>query len=85
MLNLKVLDLLAFATQAGQDLISRSWFGESDLISWFWQNFVRKGSKAAARAALLQKMAEQEADNGQFDLPEVDFSTEELLIISELR
>jgi len=85
MCNPKILDLLAVAIQSGHDLAGRSWVGESDMIRWYWQSIVRNGAKGAARAVLLQKIGEREADNGQFELPEGDFSTDELSLISESR
>lgn len=83
MRNLKVLDLLASATAAGQSPDAGSWVGESQMIAWYWQHVVRGGSKGAQRDVLLRKLAVANADRGRFETLEAELSADELAIIGE--
>ncbi len=83
--NFKILDLFAIAIQSGHNLEERTWIGESYLIRWYWQNIVRGGTEGAARAVLLQTIAEREAEEGIFEIPEREFSPSELQLVNGLR
>jgi len=85
MCNIKVIDILASAIRIADDIPDRSWTGESDIIKWYWEIIVRKGKYGASRSALLQRIAETEADSGRFELAETELTSNELNLISELR
>jgi hypothetical protein len=85
MCNIKVLDILASAIQIADDIPDRSWVGESDTIKWYWESIVRKGKHGASRSALLQRIAEIEADRGRFELAETELTSSELNLVSNLR
>jgi hypothetical protein len=83
MRNLKVLDLLAYASAAGQSPDAGSWVGESQMIAWYWQHVVRSGSKGTQRDLLLQKFAVANADRGRFETLEAELSSDELAMLDE--
>lgn len=79
--NAKVLDILASTINLGHELVNRTWIGESDIIKWYWKTVVRGGHQGAARSALLIYMAEMEANDGRFEIPETKLSLEQLNIV----
>ena len=84
MRNLKVLDLLASAIKTGCELDVRTYIGESELISWYWQQVVRGVRDGVRRDVLLRKLACNNADTGLFEIPEADLLPEELTLIEGL-
>jgi hypothetical protein len=84
MRNLKILDLLASIVASGAAPVDRGWVGESDLIRWYWENIIRQGSEGASRAALLEHLAIQEADTGDFEATESSLSRDQLATVQTL-
>lgn len=85
LLNPKILDILAVAIHSGQELDDRKWIGEWDVIKWYWRSVVRGTEKGASRSALLQKIAEKEANSGQFAIPEIELSPREQDLLPGMR
>lgn len=83
MRNFKVVDLLATASAAGQNLDGASWNGESQMINWYWKQVVRDGSNGPQRDILLQNLAVENADRGRFTKPETELSAGDLAIIPD--
>ncbi len=83
MQNLKVLDLLCGAVAQGHVPNHQAITGETEMIAWYWRNSVRSGPKSAHRDQLLQKLAIQNADLGQFEVPEAELTGEELDLVSQ--
>ena len=70
----KVLDILAAHARAMGAANPATWAGESDLIRWFWQSVVAAPDDGPSRVAMLQTLAERQADQGEVETPvaEVD-------------
>lgn len=82
--NLKVLDAIARALLQGHKLPAREWAGETQLVGWYWTNFVRTGPSGAARSSLLQHLSAQLADAGKFEIAETELSAGDLSLIHGL-
>lgn len=85
MCNPKILDILTWAIQTGYEISGRQWLGESDVIKWYWEIVVHSGEHGTSRSALLQRIAEIEADSGRFELAESELTSNDLNLISGLR
>jgi len=85
LLNPKILDILAVAIHSGYELDGRTWIGEWDVIRWYWRSVVRGAEKGSSRSTLLQRIAEIEANTGQFAIPQIELSPPEQDLIPSLR
>lgn len=65
----KMLDLLAMKLQAGEQIDTTRWVGESDLIEWFWESEVNRPPNATRKTHFLESLAIRQADNFEFETP----------------
>lgn len=80
----KVLDLLARAAQeVGLPDVTR-WVGESSLIEWAWDGFLRGGPRGDAHVALLQDIAARQSDARLFAIPIAELTTPDRLLVDDL-
>ena len=80
----KVLDLLArAATEASLPDVER-WVGESNLIRWFWERYLRGSGRDPRHTNLLQRLGRLQADSRCFATPTVELPGAEAGLIPEL-
>jgi hypothetical protein len=72
----KVLDLLARASVDGTLPALSGLVGESELVAWFSERYVRPISGDLAPAVLVQRLARDQADAGRFVTPLSDLGAE---------
>ncbi|MFY0524036.1 hypothetical protein ACN28I_12990 [Archangium gephyra] len=82
--NAKVLDLLARAVAEVRLPEGAEWKGESSLIRWYWERYLRAGGRGLQAARLVEKLAQTQADERQFVTPFPDLSGEETKLVPEL-
>jgi hypothetical protein len=81
--NFKILDWIARALDNQQPAPSY-WVGESDLINWLWNSWVKTGKEQYARAGLLKKIGEKEAQSFAGGAPLHDLTASENRVLPEL-
>ena len=81
----KVLDLLALRSGALRPDATAGWTGESDLIDWYWDAYIRTAAQGDARASFLQRLAEKQADEGRAGTPVAELEPSDLTILDGLR
>ncbi len=80
----KVLDLIARRLSSGGTVDPRGWVGESGLISWYWEEEIEAKPNGLRQGVILKNLAEHLADNLSIELPETEFSVNELSVVQEL-
>jgi hypothetical protein len=82
--NAKVLDLLARAVAEVSLPEGAEWKGESSLIRWYWERYLRAGGRGLQAPRLVEKLALTQADERRFVTPCSDLTGEETKLVLEL-
>lgn len=80
----KVLDLLACAAAEVGLPDTTQWVGESSLIEWAWDKFIRGGNRGDQHALLLQNIAARVADDRQSAISLAELTTSDAALIADL-
>lgn len=81
--NLKLLDLIT--SNARSTTSFDSWIGETNVIDWFWDEYVANGANGQARSRLLQNLGRQEADDFRAGLPIDMLESDESRLLRDLQ
>jgi len=76
--NLKILDLIASRLDAGVQVETAAWVGESSVASWYWHSRVVTGEGRRARERFTMLLAERQADELELTVPLDRFNVSEL-------
>ncbi len=60
--NLKILDMVARRSSAGEDVETTKWVGESSVAAWFWESEITRGKEGPIRGRFVRLLAERQAD-----------------------
>lgn len=71
--NPQIIDLIARGIQKKQLSQDISWVGETDLIRWLWDYIKNSCEEGHSLISLIQKVAEQQADKGEFAIPITEY------------
>jgi hypothetical protein len=82
--NLKFLDLVARRIDAGTNVDSSNWVGESSIADWFWSAEIDRGSDRIARGRFVRDLAQRQADELVASVPTDDFKAGELVSLESL-
>jgi len=79
-----MLDLVARRVDAGTDVDSSSWVGESSVADWFWSAEVDRGAERIARGRFARALAQRQADELVASVATDDFEVSELAPLASL-
>ncbi|UXE59011.1 MAG: hypothetical protein KA717_24010 [Woronichinia naegeliana WA131] len=82
--NLKILDLVATRLNLDDDIQVDQWVGESSVIEWFWNSYIKNTEQGISKSCLVQKVAEYQADNLKQRFPLLQTEQSQLTIIEGL-
>ena len=82
--NLKILDLVATRLNLDDDIEVDRWVGESSVIEWFWNSYIKNTEQGISKSCLVQKIAEYQADNLKQRFPLSQTEQSQLTIIESL-
>jgi hypothetical protein len=82
--NLKLLDLVARRVEAGTDVDSSGWVGESSVADWFWSAEIDRGAERIARGRFARALAQRQADELVASVATDDFAVSELAPLASL-
>jgi len=82
--NLKILDMVARRSSAGEEIETTKWVGESSVAAWFWDSEIARGENGPVRARFARLLAERQADTLRQAIPPDDFQIADLQPLGDL-
>lgn len=73
----EIIDLLVRGMQSKKLSEDVNWIGETDIINWLWESIKSSCDEGYALLSFVQRMAELQADEGEFTTPITQFKPDE--------
>lgn len=80
----KIIDLLARGLQNKQLNENVDWIGETDIINWLWESIKGSCEEGYSLISIIQKIAEAQADTGEFTTPITQYKPDEASYLKTL-